>query len=547
MLVVATAMLGALVLAWALPIVHAQTGDTILRPDPVQVDWPAAARNAVAQSPDLGTSLTTSRLSMRQRTGVSRRLESYTVKDDMLPLATLNEVTAASYPAFAEAVVPVLAPIDPTRLLPGAVPARQTLAQVRRASLARSVASLQAVSLSSGYDVIATVSDEMLRELAIGTRYKVQVHIGGSAVSYGSEQGGELVSDMQDVIAGLRKIDGADEITYVFRKYNVPYFATIDCAPAPNDGGIITCTQADAVMRAVLRDLRLAGGGPRRTKKRAAATTCKQPARPSPTFQYHAPGKLLDGTAEQGSEGAGSQVVLGNCIFFPLKHAPAYANSQVFMHRGNCLGQKELLGGQPGDRFPRYKCRQNDKQLLDFEGHKENYSYPWRDNTCEVRGSNGPAECPGRKGHEGQDIRPSKCEPPQSAPASCRNGVFDVVAVTPGVVWWKPPPKDYVVRLHSNDGTGLYYTFLHMPPASITQAGIANDTLMPVERGRTIGKVGNFARDNNGNPSPTTTHLHFEIRRLQADTKAQGPALIPYLTLIRAYERLIDEAGTKLP
>jgi hypothetical protein len=351
---------------------------------------------------------------------------------------------------------------------------------------------------------------------------------------------------MQDVIAGLRRIEGADEITYVFRKYNVPYFANIDCSSVPNSGRIITCLQADAVVRTVLRDLRLAGGGPRQIKKRAAIS-CEQPTRPSPTFQYRAPGKLLDGTSEQNRDGVRNQMVYGACILFPLKDAPAFANSQVFMHRGNCRGQKDALHPQPGDLFPRYKCRQNNKQLLDVEGHKENYSYPWLDNACEARGSAGPAECPVRKGHEGQDIRPSKCNPPQSAPASCPIDVYDVVAVTGGTAWWKPPPKDHVLRLHSNDGTGLYYTFLHMSPASITNAGIANDTFVPVKRGRRIGKVGNFARDDNGNLSPTTTHLHFEVRRLQADVRAQGPALAPYVTLIRAYERLIRESGKVLP
>lgn len=542
-----SALLGACVLILAPPTVNAQTSETIVRPDPVQVDWPAVARSVVAVLPDFGTPLVTSRFSVRQRAAVARRLKSYTVKDGMLPLASLSELTASSYPAMADAVVPVLAPVDPTRLLPGALPAAQTPTQARRALLARSIASLQAISLSSGYDVVATVSGELLRELAIDTPYKVQVHIGGSALSYGREQGGELVPDMQDVIAGVRRIEGADEITYVFRKYNVPYFANIDCSRASNDGGIITCPQADAVVRAVLRDLRLAGGGPRKTEKRAASIICKQPTRPSPTFQYHAPGKLLDGTSEQNKDGAGSQMVHGNCIRFPLKDAPAFANSQVFMHRGDCRGQKVALPAQPGDRFPRYRCRQNHRELLDFEGHRENYSYPWRDNACEARGRAGPAECPVRKGHEGQDIRPSKCEPQHSAAASCPINVFAVVAVTDGKAWWKPPPKDHVVRLHADDGTGLYYTFLHMSPASITNTGIVSGTFVPVRRDGTIGKVGNFARDEQGRPSPTTTHLHFEIRRLQADVHAQGPALAPYLTLIRAYERLIREIGTELP
>jgi murein DD-endopeptidase MepM/ murein hydrolase activator NlpD len=86
--------------------------------------------------------------------------------------------------------------------------------------------------------------------------------------------------------------------------------------------------------------------------------------------------------------------------------------------------------------------------------------------------------------------------------------------------------------------------YLHMSPKALAAAGMKKGKKVPVARGRVIGKVGNYLM---ATPSDTTAHLHFEIRRLQGDIEAVGPSLSPYMTLVRAYERLIGASGKELP
>ena len=88
------------------------------------------------------------------------------------------------------------------------------------------------------------------------------------------------------------------------------------------------------------------------------------------------------------------------------------------------------------------------------------------------------------------------------------------------------------------DTTVLYYVYLHMNTNTLDAAGMKDMQCTPVRKGQVIGKVGDFLDIRGG----TTTHLHFEIH----------PGTIlkrynPYMTLIRAYERLIGAQGTELP
>jgi murein DD-endopeptidase MepM/ murein hydrolase activator NlpD len=73
----------------------------------------------------------------------------------------------------------------------------------------------------------------------------------------------------------------------------------------------------------------------------------------------------------------------------------------------------------------------------------------------------------------------------------------------------------------------------------LKDAGLKRGETVAVKAGKVIGKVGNFEKSKAGG---TTAHLHFEIRR--GDNI--GKPLSPYLTLIRAYERLIGATGTEI-
>ena len=95
----------------------------------------------------------------------------------------------------------------------------------------------------------------VLRDLTIPEALRPQLHIAGTFLTYGNGAEGEIVEGMQELYPGLRRLLGDDEATYTFRKYGVPYFINLACSNGPPQPEALTCTQADAVVRIVLRDL----------------------------------------------------------------------------------------------------------------------------------------------------------------------------------------------------------------------------------------------------------------------------------------------------
>ncbi len=536
--IVSVGLMGLSITAVSLQPAHAQPRERAA-PSTSVIDWPSVARDAESLSPRLQAPQAPGHFTARHRAAAAKRLKSFTLKNGMLPLAHLGERVATLYPGVAAVPVPILLPLDTTRLLDQGDRALGPRRQGKPEFLNASIESLQVFPGLSGYDAVATISEALLRELGIAPSLKPQLHIAGSALSYGDDQYGEVVTDMQDLYPGIRRSLNMDEVTFAFRKYGAAYFINLACSNEQPVAERLACAQADAILRAVLRDLRLAGGGPSAIKRRAPAGG-PQPRRRATVFKYYPPGNLMPGTSEMGAGGSPSRTVYGNNLLFPIKLAPAFANSQVFMHWGNCGGRKVDLPPQPGDQFPRYKCQQNDKELLRVEGHAENYAYPWRDNLCEERGRGSALECPVRKGHEGQDIRPSRCVPDPHNRERCSIDIFDVVAVTEGWAWWKTGDHENHLRLNADDGTDrLYFMYLHMSPKALRDAGMRRGELVRVRKGQVIGKVGNFEKAVAGG---TSTHLHFEIRR----GDSIGVPLSPYWTLVRAYERLIGGSGTEL-
>ena len=99
------------------------------------------------------------------------------------------------------------------------------------------------------------------------------------------------------------------------------------------------------------------------------------PAPVEPVFSYHAPGSLIPGSGT----GQTQQIVHAPNILFPIKSAPTYLQSQVFMPGGGVAGGSQCAAS--------------------------NYAYPWRDNFCEARTANRNSPfCPTSKIHQGQDI-----------------------------------------------------------------------------------------------------------------------------------------------
>lgn len=197
-------------------------------------------------------------------------------------------------------------------------------------------------------------------------------------------------------------------------------------------------------------------------------------------FTYHPPGDLISGSGE----GRVDQTVYAPGMRFPIKDAPSFANSQVYMHGGS-----QGPGGGQCDAA--------------------NYSYPWRDNYCEIRQWDMPL-CPSGTGHQGQDIRGPSCE----------SNVHDCVAAVDGTI---TNVGTYSVYLTAADGTR--YDYLHMGSVTV-------DVGDEVKRGDVLGKV-----SNEFGGTPTTIHLHFNLRQ---SVSGIGTVYVPpYMSLVTSYQALL--------
>jgi len=209
-------------------------------------------------------------------------------------------------------------------------------------------------------------------------------------------------------------------------------------------------------------------------------------------FSYDPAGDLVAGSGK----GRVDPKVYAPDMRFPIEKSPAYANSQVWGRGGNEGG-----GGSQCDA--------------------ENFSYPWHDNYCESRTYDMPM-CPAGQGHQGQDIRA----------ASCKAGVHWAVAAEDGTV---TNIGSYSVYVTAADGTR--YDYLHMSDLQVAEAD-------KVKKGQRIGKVSNVF-----NGTPTTVHLHFNIRQ---NVQGVGTVYAPtYMSLVQSYEELLaseaPDAGPPAP
>lgn len=210
-------------------------------------------------------------------------------------------------------------------------------------------------------------------------------------------------------------------------------------------------------------------------------------------FSYRPVGELVSGSGT----GRADDLIYAPDILFPIRDAPAYANSQVWG-----------VGGSSGPSGSQCDTR--------------NYAYPWHDNYCETRTWSMPL-CPSGTGHQGQDVRGP----------TCMAGVNPVLAVVDGTI---TNVGSYSVYLTAADGTR--YDYLHMFPVPVAVGDV-------MSRGDIVGYV-----NNHFGTSTTTIHMHFNIRQ---DVAGVGSVYVPpYTSLIHAYETLIGasvptDAGTVVP
>ena len=112
-----------------------------------------------------------------------------------------------------------------------------------------------------------------------------------------------------------------------------------------------------------------------------------------PADWHFPPGDLLDGSSRtRGSSGVVDASVVSPTMRFPIESGPAFSNSQIFGRGG---------GGYASGSWPAVSGSENDA---------ENFTYPWRDDFCEVRFGYDTELCPGGEGHLGQDLRAATCD-----------------------------------------------------------------------------------------------------------------------------------------
>ncbi len=232
-------------------------------------------------------------------------------------------------------------------------------------------------------------------------------------------------------------------------------------------------------------------------------TTPTTPEPVTPSFYFFRAGNL----APASGTGSTEMAVLVPDMLFPIKSAPAVAQTQVYRWGGGVKG---------GDQCD-----------------VRNFTAPWRDNYCESRTTTNKTPWCSKTGvHLGQDIRvgtPDGCKAERSTKAADRTR-YEVVAVEDGYI---SNVGSYSVTLHADSG-GRIYRYLHLNMAKLKVA-----TNQTIKKGDVIGYVSN---DFGG--TPTTLHLHFEIK---LNTAANGWQYAPpYASLLEAYKRRENNPGAQV-
>src|SRR5262245_9588246 len=463
--------------------------------------------------------------------------------------ARFNRMTGERFAGIARSPVPVLLPFDSASFVRDHIAAQSTDAAGALAASAASdyLAGFSAVPFfhpgAGGYDAVVIARAQDMREVGIGCSEPIYVHISGSALLYELERpagiiGWPVTGGVEAEFPGIQRLFLENYVRYTFVRYGVPYAVAIECFDGASRFRKISCRDADKVAVRFLKARRIAGGAPPTGDKAETRTsfesdTVERPAALSTVFTYHSPGDLLPGTGFQGKRGVADYTVYSK-IRFPLRDAPAFANSQSFMNWGNCDATGRMGAGLRG-KVAAYRCRVNSRQLIWDESAPENYSYPWRDNFCEHRFFH-VGQFPAGLGHQGQDIRPASCA--LRMPGANRRAPYlhHVVAVRDGAVLRAPKQEAlYLVVNAANEH--IRFRYLHMLPKQFDADGLVSGR--SVREGEVIGKVGNYFLAEGG----TTYHLHFDV---QVPTSHGWVFVSPYMTLVAAYERLIRGRGREI-
>lgn len=453
--------------------------------------------------------------------------------------AKLNAAASISFPGIAESPVPVLLPFDVGALIKdrsaNPEPAVENADRFMQSGF-RSTKFFMAGP--AGYDTAFALTVADVRDLS-DIRYAEPVYVllSGLAMIYELDgpaiPEGELVKSLQDEYPGIRRYLHESYIRYSFERFGATYVAAIYCRDTRPRSKILTCKQADRVMDRFLRALKLAGGKPSEAPPVNEPLALDRPADVSKDFTYFSPGFIIPNTGLKKDTGGRGDYTVYARLRFPIKDAPAFANSQSFNNWGDCDFTGRSV--RPRRKDQSYSCKVNGRPLVFNESAPGNYSYPWRDNFCEHR-HYFVGQCPGGEGHQGQDIRPSSCTLFNDGADRCQPYQHEVVAAHDGFIL-RARKQEAVYLFINTPAMHVRVRYMHMNPNQLDADGILSGKL--VREGEVIGKVGNYNRTERG----TTYHLHFDM---QVPTRAGWVFINPYMTLVAAYERLIGGRGTEI-
>ena len=335
--------------------------------------------------------------------------------------------------------------------------------------------------------------------------------------------------DLEAAFPGIKRILREAHVRYVFERFGVPYVVSIQCYDQRISSKYLSCREADPIAVAFLRKLHTAGGTPQ--KIAAPHIDLTQPPAKS-DFAYYGPGDLIAGSGWKKLPGRADYHVYAE-MRFPIANAPAYVKSQSFMPWGDCYRSGHI--GRLGRKDGQYSCKVNGLPLVFDESAAVNFTYPWRDNFCELRDFL-VGQCPGGYGHQGEDIRPGNCVLNNEAADRCLPYQHSIAAVRDGLIWRMPGNlAAYIVINTPNEF--VRFRYLHMNPKFMDDDGLV--TGRQVSQGEIIGKVATWGDFESG----TSYHLHFNM---QVVTKVGWVWVNPYMSLVLAYEKMVGGRGTEI-
>jgi len=444
----------------------------------------------------------------------------------------LNAITTKRFAGIAKSSVPVLLPMDIERFEKDLADGKPEAATSDR-YFGNFHPNNFFLPGPAGYDVTFELNP---KEAGFSFRFEkpIIVEISGAAFVYALDGPDHQEvfpprNGLGDLFPGMRRILREAHVRYAFERFGVPYVVSIQCYDMRPSAKYLSCNEADPVAERFLRQLQIAGGTP--AKNAEPKFDLSRPSKES-DFTYYAPGDLIENSGWKKLPGRDDYHVYSR-MRFPIAAAPAYVKSQSFMPWGDCYRTGTV--GRLGKKGTSYHCKLNDKPLVFDESASENFTYPWRDNFCELRDYL-VGQCPGGYGHQGQDIRPANCVLNNPEADRCLPYQHTVAAVHDGIIRRSSGNLGAYIVVNTAD-EHVRFRYLHMNPKMMDSDGLLNG--QQVSEGEILGKVATWGDYENG----TSYHINFNI---QVFTTVGWVWVNPYMSLVAAYERLIGGRGTEI-